>query len=156
MIGMTLALARGGLWLMANRAWLSWVAAGLAVAVLVGLWRWERHDRIAAEKAEQAALSARDLAEADAARWQAAAEARDRALAERDQAIAAQSAAIERLRFDAARAETIAQGASAAAREAEQAADARIRELETEARAKPDDVRPLGPLVLKRVDGLFQ
>jgi len=136
-------------WLYDNRAWLRWIVAGAAMAGLVGLWRWERHDRLAAARMEQAALRETALARADAARWQAAA-------AQRDQALALQTAAIERLRFDAARAESAAHKASIQSRAAAVAASLRIRELEEEAHARPEDVRPLGPIVLRRVGRLFE
>jgi hypothetical protein len=127
----------------------------LAFGVLVGLWRWERHDRIAAEKGEQAALERLDLAQQDAARWQQASTLRDAAIAELKTTLETQSAAAERWRLTGERADAAARVAAETDQRNRAAADARIRELMEEARARPEAVRPLGPLVLGRVDGLF-
>jgi hypothetical protein len=142
-------------WLWSNRAWLKWAALGLVFAALAALWRWERHDRIAAEAAERAAVVERDLATADAARWRQASDLRDQAIARRDAAIAQQDAAIERWRASAERAEAAQVAAEAQSRAARAAFDARRKELDDEARAKPQDVRDLGPLVRGRADRLF-
>jgi len=146
---------RWATWLYQNRSWLRWFVAATVMLALLGLWRWERHDRLTAEATAQAASEERDRAVAGLNRWKAAVAARDQALAQRDAALAAQSSAIERLRLDANRAEEMARASQVEAERAQSAADARIRAIEEEAHAKPEDVRDLGPLVLRRVGGLF-
>jgi septal ring factor EnvC (AmiA/AmiB activator) len=131
-----------------HRAWLGAVSLGLACLATAGLWRWERHDRLAAEAQVQALAARLDLAEGDVQRWRDAVTVRDRALAE-------QQAALERLRSDAARADAVAQRARDETSAARAAAERRIQALEEEAHAKPEDVRALGPLVLRRAGGLF-
>jgi hypothetical protein len=127
----------------------------LVVGALFGLWRWERHDRVAAEKGEAAALERLDLAQRDASRWQQAATLRDAAIAELKATLDAQSAAAERWRLSSAKADAAARVAAETDQRNRAAADLRIRELLEESRARPEAVRPLGPLVLGRVDGLF-
>jgi hypothetical protein len=127
----------------------------LVIGVLLGLWRWERHDRIAAEKEAAAALERLDLAQQDAARWQQAATLRDAAIAELKTTLETQSAAAERWRLSSEKADAAARVAAETDQRNRAAADARIRELMEAARARPEAVRPLGPLVLGRVDGLF-
>jgi len=143
-------------WLYQNRAWLKWLAIGLAFAAIVGLWRWERHDRVAAQATARAATERLALAQQDAARWQQASALRDTAIAELKATLDAQSSAIERWRLSSARADAAARLAAETDARNRAAADARIRELMEEASARPEAVRPLGPLVLGRVDGLFE
>jgi hypothetical protein len=131
------------------------LAIALGFAVVLGLWRWERHDRIAAEAVADAASARLGLAEQDAARWRQAADLRDAAIDARDAALAAQSAEVERWRVASAHAMEAARNAAEAARRHRDAADQRIDELMEAARARPETVRPLGPLVLGRVDRLF-
>ena len=147
--------ARWALWLYENRGWLKWAAVGIAFAALTGLWRWEHHDRIAAESVAQSATERLSLAQQDAARWQQASALRDLAIVELHVTLAAQSDAVERWRLSSANADAAARIAAETDRRNRAAADARIRELMEEARARPEAVRPLGPLVLTRVDGLF-
>jgi hypothetical protein len=157
-IAALLSLFKAGhwaIWLYGNRAWLRWVAVGVTLAALLGLWRWERHDRLLAEQSERMARAALQMAGDDVARWQAAAAQRDRALAARDAALAIQSAAIERLRAYAAKAAAAARRTALENSAAAQAAAARLRELEEEAHARPEDVRDLGPIVLRGAAGLF-
>src|SRR4051794_23938290 len=59
--------ARWAFWLYQNRAWLKWLAIGLAFVVVTGLWRWERHDRIAAATTARAATERLVLAQEDVA-----------------------------------------------------------------------------------------
>lgn len=146
---------RWAVWLYQNRVWLCWSATAVVLLVLLGLWRWERHDRRAAEASLHVAVEEHNRVTAELDRWKTTVAARDQALAQRDAALAAQSAAIERLRMDANRAEEVARASELEAVRAQSAADARIRAIEEEAHAKPEDVRDLGPLVLRRVDGLF-
>ena len=143
------------MWLYQNRSWLRWLTAAVAMIALLGLWRWERHDRLAAEATAHAATEGYDHAVAELDRWKTAVTERDQALAQRDATLSAQSAAIEHLRMDANRAEQVARVSELEAEQARSAADARIRAIEEEAHAKPEDVRALGPLVLRRVGGLF-
>jgi hypothetical protein len=147
--------ASWAMWLYQNRAWLKWLAIGLVFAAIVGLWRWERHDRIAAQTIARAATERLALAQQDAARWQQASNLRDAAITELKTVLDAQSTAVERWRLSSERADTAARLAAETDRRNRAAADARVRELMEEARARPEAVRPLGPLVLGRVDGLF-
>lgn len=134
---------------------IKWGLIALAISVLLGLWRWERHYRVAAEKSEAAALQRLDLAQQDAARWRQASTLRDAAIAELKVTLDAQSAAAERWRLTSERADAAARIAAETDQRSRAAADLRIRELMEAARARPEAVRPLGPLVLGRVDGLF-
>jgi DNA-binding helix-hairpin-helix protein with protein kinase domain len=127
----------------------------LAIGVLFGLWQWERHDRIAAEKGEHAALAERDLAAADAQRWHAASDLRDLALKGLRDTVDRQNAAVQRLQFSLDRANQAATAAEAQTRDARAQFDQRTRQLEDEAHAHPDQVDPLGTIVRGRVDRLW-
>jgi creatinine amidohydrolase/Fe(II)-dependent formamide hydrolase-like protein len=142
-------------WLWVNRTWLKWVAVGLVFAALTGLWQWERHDRLAAQKGETAALLQLDLARADADRWKAASDQRDQVIAELKVALDRQNAAVLRLQFSLDRANEAAARAADDDRAQRAALDQRIQQLEDEAHAHPDQVVPIGPLVRGRVDRLW-
>lgn len=142
-------------WLWSNRAWLKWVAIGLAFVGLTGLWQWERHDRLAAERGEKAAILQLDLARADADRWKAASDQRDQAIVELKAALERQNAAVLRLQFSLSGADEAAARAADDDRAQRAALDQRIRQLEDEAHAHPDQVVPVGPLVRERVDRLW-
>ncbi|HVT52752.1 MAG TPA: hypothetical protein VHE77_14330 [Dongiaceae bacterium] len=158
MIAVALAALKGfgiAQWTWTNRAWLTWAATGLVVAALAVLWRWERHDRIAAEAVAQAATAARDLARGDAERWRTASDQRDAALARLNDLIAEQNAAVARLRVSLDVADQAAAEAQANSRDAHAQLDQRIKELNDEAKLHPEDVAPLGRLVRGRVDRLW-
>jgi len=142
-------------WLWVNRAWLRWMAVGLGFAALTGLWQWERHDRLAAEKGEKAAALQLDAARADADRWKAASDQRDQAVAELQAVLDRQSAAVLRLQFSLERADEAAARAADDDRSRRAALDQRIQQLEDEAHAHPDQVVPIGPLVRGRVARLW-
>jgi hypothetical protein len=141
--------------LWAHRAWLKWAATGLVVALLLGLWRWERHDRLAAEAMAEAARAARDLAQADAGRWHAASDLRDAAITGLNHAIAVQNTAVRKLQFSLDQANAAAARAEAASRDARGQFDQRMKELDDAAKAHPEEIAPLGRLVRDRVDRLW-
>ncbi len=134
---------------------IKWGIVALAIALLAGLWRWERHDRIAAEATTEAAIGARDLARADTARWHDASNLRDAAIAQLNAVLARQNTAVQRLQFSVDQANGAAMKAEARARDARAQFDQRIREMEEEADAHPDQVVPLGPIVRSRVGRLW-
>jgi hypothetical protein len=134
---------------------IQWGLVVLAIGVLLGLWQWERHDRVAAEKGERAALAQRDLAAADAQRWRDASDLRDLALKGLRDTIDRQNAAVQRLQFSLDQANQAAAVAEAQTRDARAQFDQRIQQLEDEARAHPDQVGPLGSIVRGRVDRLW-
>jgi len=143
------------LWLYENRTWLKWAAVGLVIVGLTGLWRWERHDRVAAEAIADAATARLHLAQQDATRWQQASALRDAAIVKLSATLDAQSSAVERWRVASERADAAARLAAETDRRNRAAADVRIRALMEEARVHPEEVQSLGSLVLRRVDGLF-
>jgi hypothetical protein len=142
-------------WCWANRGLLKWLVIGLVIAALTGLWRWERHDRISAEKTEQAAEIARSFAAADAQRWHAASDERDAALAGLSDALARQNAAVTKLQFSLERADRAAAQAERESQEARGRFDQRVKELEDEAKVHPENVVPLGGIVRGRVARLW-
>jgi hypothetical protein len=142
-------------WIWDHRAWLKWLAAGLVIAALTGLWRWERHDRVAAEAVATAAGTARDLALEDVARWRNASDLRDAAIGRLDDLIARQNAAVLKLQFSLDAANQAAARAEAVGRDARTQFDRRVKEIDDEAKAHPEDVVPLGRIVRGRVDRLW-
>ncbi len=142
-------------WVWARRAWLKWAATGFVVAALFGLWRWERHERNAAEAGAAAAIAARDLARADAQRSHDASDLRDAAIAQVTAVLARQNAAVEKLRFSLEAADRAAATSQALSRDARAQFDRRIKELDDEAKQHPEDVIPLGGIVRSRVDRLW-
>ena len=127
----------------------------LAIGAFAGLWQWERHDRIAAEKGEKEAELARDLAAADAKRWHDASDVRDSAIGVLTDKLNEQNAGIRRLQFSLDQANAAAAQSEAQTRDARADFDHRIQELEDEANAHPDQVVPVGPIVRSRVDRLW-
>jgi hypothetical protein len=133
------------------------IVAGVSFGAGIGGTWWVAHQRIVAVSAERdQAKQAADLAQEDAARWKSASDTRDRVIAERDAQLDAQNAAVEQLRASVDRADQAAAAAEAQTRDARAAFDQRTQELEDAAHAQPSDVRGLGPIVLKRVDRLFE
>lgn len=63
---------------------------------------------------------------------------------------------LEKQRFARSQADQAQAKAEAETRDARAAFDARVQEIEDEAKAAPGDVRPLGPIVLKRAAGLWE
>jgi prophage tail gpP-like protein len=110
------------------------VILGLGAAVF-----WYRHEAAVARDAQAVAERSAEIAAADAARWQAAAE-------ERGRLIESQNAEIEAARADLVRARKVIADAAAAARQAEQAAEAEISRWKARAHANPDQTVPLGPI----------
>ena len=143
-------------WIWVNRALMKWLATGLVIAALTGLWRWERHDRLAAEATAEAATATRDLALEDARRWRSASDLRDAAIARLNDLVATQNAAVMKLQFSLDAADQAAAEAEAAGRDARAQFDRRIKELDDEAKAHPEDVAPLGRIVRGRVDRLWE
>ena len=142
-------------WIWDHRAWLKWLATGLLIAALTGLWRWERHDRIAAEAVAAAASTARDLALEDVTRWRNASDLRDAAIGRLDDLLARQNAAVLKLQFSLDAANQAALQAEAAGRDARAQFDRRVKEIDDEAKVHPEDVVPLGRIVRGRVDRLW-
>jgi len=119
-----------------------YAALGLVLAlVLLGAANAVLHARIAAKEAEIAGLTDQlGVAAADAKRWQQSAE-------QRQGVIDRQALTLRRLESDgqAARAVAAANIDKAAQRVA--ALEAKLTQWKEAAHARPDDVRPLGPLV---------
>jgi hypothetical protein len=134
---------------------IKWGLVAVVFGSLFGLWRWERHDRIAAEKILEAAKLARDIAAADAQRWRTASDQRDAALARLTGALAQQNDAVTKLQFSLERANGAAVQAEAESRDARTRFSERIKELEYEANAHPESVIPVGSIVRGRVDRLW-
>jgi hypothetical protein len=158
MIAAALAALKGlGIvqWLWTHRGLLKWAAVGLSIAVLAGLWRWERHDRIAAAGIAAAATAQLAGARTDAQRWHDASDLRDRALSGLSDKLALQNAAIAKMQFSLERADQAAAGAAALSRDARAQFDQRIKEIADAAKAHPEQVAPLGIIVLGRVERLW-
>jgi hypothetical protein len=144
---------------------LSWVwnhKALTGLALSLGLVAWYRHEAYSARGALRGIEQARDEAErslaatrVDAQRWQDASDLRDAAISALKDRIAIQNAAVEHLQFSLDRADGAAAKAEADTRAARDQFDQRIREMEEEAHAHPDQVMPLGPIVRDRIDGLW-
>jgi hypothetical protein len=112
----------------------------LAIVVLAAtsavLW-----SRIEAKEAAIASLTEqRDLAAADAARWQDAA-------SQRQGIIDRQALTLRRLESDGQAARAVAAATTQKADERIAALEVTISKLKEAAHARPDDVRPLGPVV---------
>jgi len=145
-----LGLLGGGSWLPLA------VVAGLSFGAGIGGAWWIAHQRILAVTAERdQAKQAADLAQQDVARWKAASDLRDQAIALRDAQLDAQNAAVEQLHVSLDKADQAAATAEQQSRDARAQFDQRTHELEDAAHAQPSDVRDLGPIVRKRVDRLF-
>jgi len=97
--------------------------------------------RIEAKEAEIASLAEqRNLAAADAARWQAAAE-------QRQGIIDRQALTLRRLESDGTAARAIAEATTAEAERRIAALEIKLSKLKDAVHAQPDDVRLLGPIV---------
>jgi len=116
------------------------IMLGATVAVL-----WSRVD------AKQAAVTSltqqRDLAAADAARWQGAAE-------QRQGVIDRQAQSLRRLESDGQAARAIADANAGQAEQRIASLEAQISKLKEAAHARPEDVRDLGPIVRDALGGL--
>jgi hypothetical protein len=116
------------------------VAFGAATAVL--------KSRLDAKEAAISSLSQQlAMAAGDAARWRLAAE-------QRQGVIDRQAATLRRLESDAAAARAIAEANETRAGQRIAALEARLSELKEAAHARPEDVRPLGPIVLGALPSL--
>lgn len=121
--------------------WLPWAIAG-GLALALGGTLWVQSARLdAARSARDAAVQALDMIRQDRDRQAAA-------VAQRDKVIAEQTAQLEQHRADEAKAAQVAA-------QVESDRQAQIAKLKTDlaslkekARANPDQVRPLGPIVL--------
>jgi hypothetical protein len=135
---------------------LRWAVVGVLVAVLAGWAYTEYRLRIGADAERDAALSRADLASQDAARWKAASDLRDQANAVLVGNLKEQSDATDKERFAREQADRAAAKAEADSRDARASFDARMSEIEAEAVKTPGDVRPLGPIVTRRIPQLWQ
>jgi len=126
-----------------------YIAGGLILAiVLLGATCLVLRARIAAQDSEIVSLTEqRQMAAADARRWQ------DAAL-QRQAIIDRQALALRRLESDgrAARSLAVANADQAARKIA--ALETRLSQIKEAAHAKPEDVRPLGPIVRDALRGL--
>jgi hypothetical protein len=128
---------------------IKWGIVAAVIGALFGLWRWERHDRVAAEKGEAAALERLDLAQQDATRWHTASDLRDQAISQLKAALDRQSAAIEAQRADEARLAAAVRAGVDRNRILSDRLAAATAALEEQAHAHPEDDRPLGPIGLQ-------
>jgi hypothetical protein len=124
------------------------ILGGVLIVMGFAIWHY-RNAAIVARDAQAVAERSAEIAAADAARWQAAAE-------ERGRLIESQNAAIEARRADLARARQVIADAEAAARQARQAAETQIRQWRERSRANPDQAVPLGPIARDAVRVLVQ
>ncbi|WP_395017699.1 hypothetical protein [Dongia sp.] len=126
-----------------------YVFLGMVLAiVLLGATSAVLWSRLGAKQAVIVSLTQqRDLAAGDAARWQGAA-------AQRQGVIDKQTQALRRLESDGQAARAIAAANTEKAEQRIAALEARISHLKETAHARPDDVRPLGPIVRDALPGL--
>lgn len=132
---------------------------GLIALVIAGLFAgliWFKHEAKVARESQAVAERQAAISAADAERWQAASGARDAAIGQLKSALDDQSAAVLaskaketelRRNLDSARLQNDRLSADAAAL---------AQELDAEAAKSPGDVRELGPIVLRRAEGLFK
>jgi hypothetical protein len=119
-----------------------YVGLGLVLAI-IGLFATVTvlRSRLEAKTAEIAGLSRQlSVATDDAARWQAAA-------AQRQGVIDRQALTLRRLESDGAAARRIAAANAEQADRRIAALESKLSQLKEAAHARPDDVRPLGPIV---------
>jgi uncharacterized protein (DUF3084 family) len=120
---------------------LPWALLGMAIFGL-GAAIWVQSARLEAAQAQARSLEQRlQAATVDAARWQAASGARDDVI--RDQATQ-----LERLKADAALAQRVADETEAARQQQMADLNQQIVQWKARAHAHPDQVRPLGPIVV--------
>jgi uncharacterized protein HemX len=133
-----------------------WIAIGVVIIGLSVALFVEHNSRVAAEKAEKAAVELARLKTEDAERWQKASEDRDQVVLSLQSTIGEQNTAIEASKADAAKLraslDSVRQQNDRLAAEA----DKLSRDLEEEAAKAPGDVRPLGPIVARRAPALFE
>jgi len=152
---------------------IAWIRAALGIgggigwiayAVLFGLglalgatpaYIWERRAVTAAEAQRDRYRQSAELASQDAQRWEHASDLRDQALEAMRATVDRQNSAIERLQISLEQASDAAGKAEAEMRSARNQFDERIREMEEQAHAHPNQVVPLGPIVRGRVDRLW-
>lgn len=126
-----------------------------AFALSIGSAIWFHHAAVAAEKGEKAARLESDLHAADAARFQVATADRDAVILSLKASLDEQSAAIQASRaketelrksLDSARLENDRLSADM---------DQNRKDTIDEATHAPSDVRPLGPIILRRAPSLL-
>jgi hypothetical protein len=119
-----------------------YIGLGMVLAIVVlGATSAVLWSRLDAKAAEIASLSQQlAVAAGDAARWQRAAE-------ERQGVIERQAQTLRRLESDGQAARAIAAANTAKAEQRIAALETRISHLKEAAHARPEDVRPLGPIV---------
>lgn len=122
-----------------------WGIVAIVIGALFGLWRWERHDRIAAEKGESAAKLESGLHEADATRWQTAAEARLAQIVGLSDQMTRQNAEIKATAAARDRAEQRAAGAATQAAKAQSDLNDLTLKWKERGHAHPEDVGRLAP-----------
>lgn len=122
----------------------------VAIILSLGAALWVQSARLEAVRAADTALHQRlDRADADVARWQAAA-------GQRDDVIRDQAAQLTRQRADAAAAAMIADATEVERRRQLNDLTQQIAQLKARAHAHPDQIRSLGPIVLDVLGGLHQ
>ena len=126
-----------------------YIGLGMILAIVVlaatsaALW-----SRVGAKEAEIVSLTQQlDVAAADAARWQAAAE-------QRQGVIDRQALTLRRLESDGQAARAIAAANSDKAEQRIATLEAKISQLKEAAHARPEDVRRLGPIVRSALPSL--
>lgn len=132
-----------------------WIAIAVVIIGLTAALIWERHEVKVARESQAVAERQAAISATDAERWQKASGDRDAEIGQYRQAAIAQNEIVANQVAAKKRADDAAAAAIAEAAKVQTAADQRIKEIEDEARAKPQDVRSLGPIVLRRVDELF-
>ena len=126
-----------------------YVGLGLLLAlVLFGATNAVLHARITAKEAEIAGLTDQlGVASADAKRWQQSAE-------QRQGVIDRQAASLRRLEADGQAARVLAAANTNKAMQRISALEAKLTQLKEAAHARPEDVRPLGPIVRSALPSL--
>jgi len=131
------------------RKFLPWLLVA-AISLCLGSVLWVQSARRDAVRAADTSLKPRlDHADADVARWEAAA-------GQRDDVIRDQASQLTRLRADAAAATAIADATEVERRRQLADLTQQIAQLKARAHAHPDQTRPLGPIVLDVLGGLRQ
>jgi hypothetical protein len=126
-----------------------WIAIGVVIALLAAGVVWFRHEA-------QVAREAQALAQADATRWHAASDQRDQTIELIRNAYKLQS---DQVKEGRAREADMARSLADAAqrnRDLQQANSQLEQDLDAEVAKTPGDVVPLGPIVRRRVDQLWQ
>lgn len=131
------------------------IGIAAAFALSIGSAIWFKHEASVAKKGEAAAIEMARLKTEDADRWQAAAEARLQQITGLSDQMTRQNAAVVAAAAARDRAEQRAAGAATQAAQAHAALNDLTMKWKERANARPDDVRPLGPVACSAYASLY-